>query len=886
MTSCDHFAACGPRETTMLKRLAMFLILVATASSAQAGGGSSPASGEKLLIAQVDVTVTVGDAPLAAARVALDLDGSGAWDEHLDEPFVWTGADGLAFFAEVVSVNDPQPGGGATDHGANWQAQRILTGNLRGTVGAAEVRFDFVVPPGSAEAHLGLYDLRGRRLAEVRGVGDLDLDVPAGLPAGIYFARLSAGTAAPVANRITSVGARAQSVSARRLSAAEAAAAGWVDVRPAGQKGATDQAHPINIIVTHADHGTVVKPVQIVEGSNSFDVDMADAGPADAMVLVPAGTFTMGRVNVNGPVHEVTLTRDFLIGRREVTNGEYLEALQWAWNQGLLTFANWGAGLGVMQHGQFLLMISQNDDRFEIRFDQALQQFVLHAGTASDGVTGPGYAFPDGYDPADHPVKHVTWYGAACYTDWRSQMEGLPPFYNGSWSSTPPFNNPYEAEGYRLPTEAEWEYAAQYNDYRWYPWGNDPATCERANHQSGSTYCIGWTAPVGSHPAGDTALGLQDMAGNVLEWVNDWASPYGSAPRTDPIGGAGSSRVARGGNWLDWNTTSLICARRLDVIPGGQSSGIGFRIARTRPPEPPEFIVVPAGTFTQGVDSPRQVTLTRDFLLGVHEVTNAQYREALQWAYDQGLVTVEDGLVRQHGVSLVDVGATTEDVLEIRFDEATGQFLLHAGTAAIIDDPHGQGDWGPGFAYPEGYDPANHPVKHITWYGAASYCDWRSLMEGLPPYYNGQWDQVPVPNNPYEAVGYRLPTEAEWEYAAQWNDGRVYPWGSQAPDCSLLGYNYCVGWTEPVGSHPAGASALGLQDMGGSVFEWCNDWSGSYEPGPVSDPTGGTIAVWRVLRGGGWSTTGLYYRCYYRAYSGPSEMRNQWGFRLCRTVHP
>ncbi len=308
---------------------------------------------------------------------------------------------------------------------------------------------------------------------------------------------------------------------------------------------------------------------------------LAEHTAPEGMVLMPpAAYFVMGRTGVAEPVHAVYLTEYFYLGRSEVTNEEYLEALQWALEQGLV-IPN-ASGGRVVQYGQILLVWYTGVDNCEIRYDSP--QFVLHEGTFSAQGRGPGAAYPNGYDPATHPVMHVTWYGAACYCDWRSQLEGLTPYYNGQWSQIPDPGNPYAAEGYRLPTEAEWEYAAQYNDRRLYPWGDTvPTPCLQANYGN----CARWTAPVGSYPAGDAALGLHDLAGNVWEWCNDWFAAYPNANYAiNPAGPSqGGARVARGGCHSSYSHAGTVsCAFRYNALPGNASEDLGFRICRTVAP--------------------------------------------------------------------------------------------------------------------------------------------------------------------------------------------------------------------------------------------------------------------------------------------------------------
>jgi serine/threonine-protein kinase len=138
----------------------------------------------------------------------------------------------------------------------------------------------------------------------------------------------------------------------------------------------------------------------------------------------------------------------------------------------------------------------------------------------------------------NRPIVNVSWYEAAAYGAWK---------------------------GARLPTEAEWEMAAAGKSKREYPWGNGKPDATRANYGKGGP---GHATPVGLYPAGATPEGLQDMAGNVWEWCEDWYEKD-------------KYRVLRGGAWSSY-VDVLRCSNRSRGGPEGRFLDIGFRLARDR----------------------------------------------------------------------------------------------------------------------------------------------------------------------------------------------------------------------------------------------------------------------------------------------------------------
>ena len=175
----------------------------------------------------------------------------------------------------------------------------------------------------------------------------------------------------------------------------------------------------------------------------------------------------------------------------------------------------------------------------------------------------------------------------------------------------------------------------------------------------------------------------------------------------------------------------------------------------------------------------------------------------------------------------------------------------------------------------------NYPMYCVSWYEAVEYCNKRSIREGLTPAYSGSGDYITCD---FKANGYRLPTEAEWEWAARGGgkDGMIYEYSGSGGVDAVAWYSGNSGrqMTHPVQTKVA--NSLGLYDMSGNVFEWCWDWYGGYSSGAQTEPAGASSGSYRIERGGSRSNDAGDTRVAFRAYFAPSRRHDTLSFRLVR----
>jgi formylglycine-generating enzyme required for sulfatase activity len=260
------------------------------------------------------------------------------------------------------------------------------------------------------------------------------------------------------------------------------------------------------------------------------------------------------KLDDEAPVHRVRNTRDFHLGQHEVTVGQFRRFVE---ASGYIpeSIADGTGGYG---------------------FNPAYDPAQTVRGDAFEGRDpkyswrNPGFAQGDG-----HPVVNVTWNDAVALSRWLSQKEGVT---------------------YRLPTEAEWEYACRAGTRTRYATGDDPAGLAHSANVFDADAAVNWpkwqsvalsahdgyafTAPVGSFAP--NGFGLHDMHGNVWEWVSDWHADdtYANSPLDNPQGPAtGEVKVRRGGSWHTWPFYAR-CAFRNWNTPQTRYTLVGFRLVR------------------------------------------------------------------------------------------------------------------------------------------------------------------------------------------------------------------------------------------------------------------------------------------------------------------
>lgn len=420
-----------------------------------------------------------------------------------------------------------------------------------------------------------------------------------------------------------------------------------------------------------------------------------------------------------------------------------------------------------------------------------------------DGDEEPAHEVTLGnYSIGKYEVTQEQW--EAVMGDNPSLNEKCPtcPVENVSWEDVQVFIKKLNAKtgkSFRLPTEAEWEYAARggrkSKGYE-YSGGNNPYQISwLLNHPRKSIY------PVGQKLANE--LGLYDMSGNVWEWCQDWYVDYNSQEEQDSLGGVSMKyRVIRGGSNYG-NVNFLRVSYRHFYSPNNRDDYIGFRLVLQS-------------------DS-NEATLKKS----IRYMTKQERRT--KRANSQSLKLLLKSMVFVKGGTFM-MGCNSEQGSICKDDEKP----IHQVTLSnyqINKYEVTQTQW----EAVMGCNPSFHkncpscPVENVSWEEVQDFISKLNLMTGK---------------------SFRLPTEAEWEYAARGgnaNLGIKYSIGNYTIGEEFYSEKFII-CTRPVGSFSP--NELGLYDMSGNVLEWCQDWYGPYSAHAQHNPSGPSYGESRVSRSG------------------------------------
>ena len=578
------------------------------------------------------------------------------------------------------------------------------------------------------------------------------------------------------------------------------------------------------------------------------DVD----GTPKGMVSIPAANFIMGdnRVPQSAPLHYVQIS-GYAIDKYEISNEIWNQVVTWA-----------------QANGYDLELISSQKNNF--------------------------------------PINGVSWFQAVKWCNAKSEMNGIPPVYyvNIGFPTTKQVYRIGNKEpmlerygGYRLPTEAEWEYAARggnqndlhpYIDNAFYP----------AFFNSAMS---GYNSPVavGSYPA--NSFGVFDMLGNVYEWCWDWYTAYGPELQVNPVGPiSGVEKVLRGGNYAV--DPSLCIVVRFGAKLSPDTGFGGFRTAITvgqprfvqtvlwkQPTIDAELTVEVGDRYPLSVSlSSRLEPLVKvlsgpayldgntlvstgvgDIIVSVSHAGNSMFNPV-----SQNIVIY----VKGSAIIKPDMIAIPSANYKMGSDRSNGSTPVHTVTLRSFNIDKNEvtkelwtevRNWGFKIGYTDlplgkSFSGKNQPIHSVSWFDVIKWCNARSENAGIAPAYyldQGLTKVYKVGVSPVFVkwdTGFRLPTEAEWEYAAKGGlSENLYPWQSD-PISNLIGStnlaNYRAsgfGSTVAVRSYPP--NGYGLYDMAGNVWEWCWDWFGGYSSVIQDNPKGPPTGTQKVIRGGAWA---------------------------------